>query len=245
MNWTPSLAAPEVVTWYFRYSQCPVMNISSNDKFCMFWCAFYVTLLSDIFCKDLMPFRPTMSQLPALPSALERYDGGGGLQYTPRSERSASRLDVLEGRLNQQVSDRGDLSPWWYVQNKNKKKFCSIISWSPLKYVIRHLVRSRDVSKPRDWSLDLLYRFAIWQGLCNGADGMAAMFKSDPTILNTNLATSILCEILSEDFIYGWPIFKWVTGTLHSKITFILAGADAVHLRWHLLNMNVINWKDF
>ena len=159
-NRSSSLAVPEVVTWYFRCSQCPVMNISSNDKFCMFWCAFYV--LSDIFCKDSLPFRPTMSQLPTLPSALERYDGGGGLQYTPRSERSASRLDVLEGRLNQQVSDRGDLSPWWYAQNRKKKKV--------LFYHILEPVEVCDKSSCRkiSWSLEAA-KAVVWivVSLCN------------------------------------------------------------------------------
>ena len=37
-------------------------------------------------------------------------------------------------------------------------------SWGPSQYTKRRLfVRSREVSKPRDWYFKLLYRFEIWQ----------------------------------------------------------------------------------
>ena len=38
------------------------------------------------------------------------------------------------------------------------------VTWAPFQYPIRRLiVRSREVSKPRDWCLELCDRFEIWQ----------------------------------------------------------------------------------
>ena len=40
----------------------------------------------------------------------------------------------------------------------------SMSPWAPFQYTKRRLfVRSREVSKPRDWYFKLLYRFEIWQ----------------------------------------------------------------------------------
>ena len=47
---------------------------------------------------------------------------------------------------------------WWNTTNQ------SIITWAPSQYPKRRLsVRSRKVSKPRDWYFKLSYRFEIWQ----------------------------------------------------------------------------------
>ena len=50
----------------------------------------------------------------------------------------------------------------------------SVDSWAPFQYQIwRLIIRSREVSKPRDWQFILLHRFEIWQAprqqCCRGA----------------------------------------------------------------------------
>ena len=46
----------------------------------------------------------------------------------------------------------------------NEKRGVTKRGWAPSQYTKRRLfVRSREVSKPRDWYFKLLYRFEIWQ----------------------------------------------------------------------------------
>ena len=63
----------------------------------------------------------------------------------------------------------------------------------------RQFVRSRKVSKPRDWYFKFSYRFEIWQAHRQNAAEVPVKFQSDRTILNTNIAASRLYEILRKD----------------------------------------------
>ena len=64
--------------------------------------------------------------------------------------------------------------------------------WVSFQYPIRRLiVRSREVSKPRDWYFKLLYRFGIWQA--HRQYDVPVKLQNDSTILNTNLPASRLC----------------------------------------------------
>ena len=64
---------------------------------------------------------------------------------------------------------------------------------------IRLFVRSREVSKRRDWYFKLSYRFEIWQAHRQQCCRSACQIWCDRTILNTNLAASRLYEILRKD----------------------------------------------
>ena len=71
-------------------------------------------------------------------------------------------------------------------------------SWAPSQYPKRRLsVRSRKVSKPRDWYFNLALTFDRHIG--STAADVPVKFHSDRKILNTNLAASRLYEILRKD----------------------------------------------
>ena len=95
---------------------------------------------------------------------------------------------------------------WFLIANDRWMRMDWRWKWSstrlkhlaPSQYPKRRLiVRSREVSKPWYWYFKLSYRFEIWQAhrqqCCR-----SACFQSDRTILNTNLATSRLYEILRK-----------------------------------------------
>ena len=52
----------------------------------------------------------------------------------------------------------------YLITDRNNTGYCKGPAWAPSQYPKRRLfVRSREVSKPRDWYFKLSYRFEIWQ----------------------------------------------------------------------------------
>ena len=101
-----------------------------------------------------------------------------------------------KGRVMQKVYSCNDVSmiPLWVplLQYWYQK-----IPWAPSQYPKRSLiVRSREVSKARDWYFKLSYRFEIWQAHRQQCCRSACQTQGDRTILNTNLAASRLHGIL-------------------------------------------------
>ena len=70
---------------------------------------------------------------------------------------------------------------------------------APFQYLITHLIiTSHEVLKPRDWCLHHLVTLKFDRHLGSPAAEVPVKFQSDQTNLNTNLAASRLCQILSN-----------------------------------------------
>ena len=71
-------------------------------------------------------------------------------------------------------------------------------------------VRSRKVSKPRDWYFKLPYRFEIGRHNGSTAAVVPVKFQRDWTILNTNLVASTLYEILRKHVFSDIEMGPWL-----------------------------------
>ena len=99
---------------------------------------------------------------------------------------------------NWQIINGRDFTRFEFKMSLGGISYITTAAWAPSQYPKRRLfVRTRKVSKPRDWYFKLSYRFDRHIG--STAAEVPVKFQSDRTILNTNLVASRLYEILRKD----------------------------------------------
>ena len=118
---------------------------------------------------------------------------------------------------------------WRLISHLQNYENLGPVSISDIRSLI---VRSREVSKPRDWHFELSHRYEIWEA--PSAAEVPVKFQSDWIIHITNLAASRRKEILRYDVLSD---IETGPGLWHSNQLHILLTAH----RW-LVFTQVISW---
>ena len=89
----------------------------------------------------------------------------------------------------------------------------------------------------QDWLFQLLLRFQIWQAHQRSTAETSINIQSDRKILNSNLAVSRVCKILTENVLAETKTAPWFTK--HVFFTAIRSHGDGLHI-----NIPTYHFKD-